>query len=718
MPKATIRWTRPAVCALLALSLFLVSPSLVPADEDFDHNRARLLSYVLNKQLQYHFSGKPVNDGLSQAAFELYIRQLDSQKRLLLQKEIDRLQIYRDKIDDEFLSGRISLAPAGADLLRKAVARARRISEEVLSQPFDFSIQESYETDPEKLAFADSEAELRERWRKELKYLTLNRYLTLMEEEGFEAPDAVPAARAAELEAQAREKIHKRHEGYFTRLEQETLQDHYDRYLNAIARAFDPHTIYMPPKSKEDFDISMRGSLEGIGATLREEDGFIKVVKVIPGSAADRQGQLMADDVILAVAQGGDEPIDITDMRLRDAVQLIRGEKGSEVRLTVKRPGHKSIVIPIVRDIVIIEESFVKSTVIEDPDGKQKYGYIRIPSFYRDFEETRHGGSGRNSTDDTRKALQEFRSRNIDGLILDLRNNGGGALTDAVGVAGLFIKEGPIVQVRTGEGRTKVLEDEDPQVEYSGPMVVLVNQFSASASEIVAGALQDYGRAVVVGSEHTHGKGTVQVVLGLDRALTMRSMQHYLPLGALKLTTQKFYRINGESTQSRGVVPDIVLPDRREMSEFGEKYLDYSLPWDEISPVRHDDWPLTPADLSGLEVRSRQRIDASEDFAEIKRVSAAIAARLESTRQSLHADTVFQEWQVVKNEQSNSPHAGRFGEADPAQEDEDDEQLSAEEKLRQQVNDDPYALEAMSILDDLLKLKDSYAVGASQASPK
>lgn len=718
MQKVVVKWIRPAVCALLALSLFLASPSLLPADEDFDQNRARLLSYVLNKQLQYHFSGKPVDDELSLAAFDLYVRQLDSQKRLLLREEIDRLQTYRDKIDDEFLSGRIRLAPAGAQLLRQAVARARKITEDILAQPFDFSVQEFYETDPEKLAFADSEADLRERWRKELKFLTLTRYLTLMEEEGFKGPDTVPAERAAELEAQAREKISKRHEGYFTRLEQETLQDHYDRYLNTVARAFDPHTIYMPPKSKEDFDISMRGSLEGIGATLREEDGFIKVVKIIPGSAADRQGQLMADDVILAVAQGREEPTDVTDMRLRDAVQLIRGEKGSEVRLTIKRPGHKSVVIPIVRDIVVIEESFVKSTVIPDPEGKQKYGYLKIPSFYRDFEKTRDGDSGRNSTDDTRKALREFRARNIDGLILDLRNNGGGALTDAVGVAGLFIEEGPIVQVRTGQGSTKVLEDEDSQVEYSGPMVVLVNQFSASASEIVAGALQDYGRAVVVGSEHTHGKGTVQVVLGLDRALTMRSMKHYLPLGALKLTTQKFYRISGGSTQSRGVTPDIVLPDRREMNEFGEKYLDYSLPWDEINPVRHDDWSLSAADLSGLEVRSRQRVDTSEDFEEIRRVSAAIAERLEDTEQSLHAGTVYQEWQVIQDQQSLTPHGGRLDEDDPEGESEDDEDLSTEEKLRQQVTEDPYAVEAMSILDDLLKLSDAYAVGASRASPK
>ncbi len=702
------RLAQPAVWLFLIVTLCLSWPTLASTDEDFDENRVRLLSFVLKRQLQYHFSGKEMNDQLSRDAFHLYISQLDFQKRLLLKSEVDRLNAFREKIDDEFLSGRIQLAPAGAEALDVAIERASRIVQSIMSEPFDFSQQEDYETDSEKLEFCSDEKALRERWRQELKFLTLSRYLTLMEDEGFDAPAAVPVEKAVELEALAREKILKRHENYLTRLEQETLQDHYDRYLNSITRAFDPHTAYMAPQSKEDFDISMRGSLEGIGATLREEDGFVKVVKVLPGSAADRQGQLQGDDVVLAVAQGAEEPVDVTDMRLRDAVSLIRGKKGTEVRLTVKRPGHKSFVIPIIRDIVVIEESFVKSTVIEDTQSGQKYGYIKVPSFYRDFENTRNGGTGRNSTDDTRQALREFRSSQVNGLILDLRNNGGGALTDAVGVAGLFIEDGPIVQVRTGEGRTKILEDEDKGIEYNGPVVVLVNQFSASASEIVAGALQDYGRAVIVGSEHTHGKGTVQVVLGLDRTVMMRSMQKYLPLGALKLTTQKFYRVNGGSTQSRGVVPDVVLPDRRQSSEFGEKYLDYSLPWDEIQSVRHEQWPLTHAGLDSLQARSQERVSRSEDFAEIIRISKVVAERLENTRQSLNVETVYREWESLQDE--NSPHeAGMMGGSDGEEAESEQDQLSAEEKLRVRVLEDPYATEAMSILTDLLTPGEPFA---------
>lgn len=697
---------QPAFWLTLILTLCLSWPTTAMTDQQFDENRVRLLSFVLKRQLQYHFSGKEVNDQLSQDAFQLYVDQLDSQKRLLLKEEVVQLNQYRDKIDDEFLSGRTELAPAGAKALDVAIERASRLIRETLASPFDFSREESYETDLDKLDFCVNEQALRERWRQELKFLTLSRYLTLMEDEGFDDPTKVPVEKSAELEALAREKILKRYETYLTRLEQETLQDHFDRYLNAITRAYDPHTAYMPPRSKEDFDISMRGSLEGIGATLREEDGFVKVVKVIPGSAADRQGQLQEDDVILAVAQALEEPVDITDMRLRDAVSLIRGKKGTEVRLTVKRPGHKSFVIPIVRDIVVIEESFVKSTVIKDEPSGLSYGYIKVPSFYRDFENIRNGGQGRNSTDDTRLALQAFRQQKIDGVILDLRNNGGGALTDAVGVAGLFVEEGPIVQVRSGEGRTKILEDEDKGIEFTGPVVVLVNQFSASASEIVAGALQDYGRAVIVGSEHTHGKGTVQVVLGLDRTVMMRSMQKYLPIGALKLTTQKFYRVNGESTQSRGIVPDIVLPDRRQWNEFGEKYLDHSLPWDSISAVRHDQWPLNRVAIDRLLTRSHDRVSESEDFAEIKRVSKVVADRMENTRQSLNAATVYQEWEALQDE--NSPHGVGMGGRDE-EENSEEEELSAEEKLRQAILEDPYALEAMGILGDLLKPGEPFA---------
>lgn len=701
-------WIRAfLVSATLLLSgLFIVpAPMNASTPDELDQNRARLLTYVLRRQVENHFSGKAINDELSYAAFKLYIKQLDYQKRLLLDEEVDQLEIFKDRIDDEVQSGRVVLAPFAFRLLENGISRAEQLVEKVLENPFSFVVVEDYETDPEKMEFCQTEEALADRWRRELKYRTLSRYLNLLDDAGVEDPLKVSAAVQKETELEAREKVRKQYHEYFERLKKETLKDHYDRYLNAFSRSFDPHTTYMPPQSKEDFDISMRGSLEGIGATLREEDGYIKVIKVIPGSAADRQGQLHADDIILAVAQGKDEAVDVTDMRLRDAVALIRGKKGTEVRLTLRRQGLKPFVVPIVRDVVIIEESFVKSTMVADPVSGKRFGYVKIPSFYRDFETTRNGGKGRNSTDDVKAALKDFDEKEMAGLILDLRNNGGGALTDAVGVAGLFLGEGPVVQVRNGEGGAKVLYSYNKKVAYHGPMVVLTNRFSASASEIVAGALQDYGRAVIVGSEHTHGKGTVQVIMDLDKSLTLRNMRQYMPLGALKMTTQKFYRVTGDSTQYRGVVPDIILPDRARYNEYGERYLDNSLPWDSIDEVEHKEWPTI--DRAVLEMNSRERVSKSDDFLEIQRVAEAMGERIKNTRQSLVLADV-----VKERDDFQGMGTTQHGVSDDVfQIDENSEPESVDEnrdpteKLIEAVMDDVYARESMAILLDLAAQK-------------
>ncbi len=691
------------VCSTLLLAgvFAMPAPMYATTSDELDQNRARLLTYVLRRQVENHFSGKAIDDELSRATFHLYIKQIDYQKRLLLAAEVDQLKVFENRIDEEVTSGRVILAPVAYRLLANGIARAEKIVTKALEKPFVFNVAQEYETDPEKLAFCATEEELAVRWQNELKYRTLSRYLALLEDAGVEDPLKVTAEQQKETELEAREKVRKQYGEYFERLKKETNKDHYDRYLNAFSRAFDPHTTYMPPQSKEDFDISMRGSLEGIGATLREEDGYIKIVKIIPGSAADRQGQLHADDVILAVAQGEDEPVDVTDMRLRDAVALIRGKKGTEVRLSVRRLGAKPFVVPIVRDVVVIEESFVKSVLVTDPQSGNRYAYVKIPSFYRDFETTRNGGKGRNSTDDVKEALESFDQSEIAGLILDLRNNGGGALTDAVGVAGLFIGEGPIVQVRDGDGDSKVLRSYNKQVAYSGPMIVLVNQFSASASEIVAGALQDYGRAVIVGSEHTHGKGTVQVIMDLDKSLTLKNMREYMPLGALKMTTQKFYRVSGDSTQYRGVVPDVILPDRSRYNEFGERYLDYSLPWDRIEEVEHKEWP--PVDRAGLNGKSQLRVAKDEDFAEIQRVAEAMGERIKNTRQSLLIDDVVRERDDLDG-MATGPH-GSTDNGDLAPDDEpaekSDEKLDPVEKLIKSVLNDAYAKESMAILADM-----------------
>ena len=698
------RRTRALALPLLAgiLLLVLISGLFAATDPDFVRHRNRLLASVIRHQVGQHYSAKPIDDALSKDAFQLYIKQLDTQKRFLLDDDVRSLRRFEGEIDDEILSGDFVLVRRAEQLFGQGIGRAERVVREILAQPFDFTAAEEYETDPDKLFFCRSELELKERWRRDLKYRALMRYLAIIEEQQYPSPEAVPRDKRLQYEQQARDKVLKQHTDYFTRLRQDTAQDQYDRYLNAFARAFDPHTGYLPPQSKEDFDISMRGSLEGIGATLRDDEGFIKVVKVIPGSPAARQGQLQADDIIAAVAQGGSEPVDLSDMRLRDAVALIRGKKGSEVRLTIRRAGHKPLVIPIIRDVVVIEDSFVKSAVLSDPPSGRRYGYIRIPSFYRDFDEHRAGAAARNSTDDVRAALNQLNRQGIAGLILDLRNNGGGALTDAVGIAGLFIEQGPIVQVRSSGGASRVLEDSDPTTAYRGPIVVMVNQFSASASEIVAGALQDYRRAVIIGSEHTHGKGTVQVIVNLDDSVPLANMNRYLPLGAMRLTTQKFYRVSGESTQYRGVVADIILPDRQQFNKFGERYLDFSLPWDTIPSVKYQPWSQFDADLERLRALSRERVATSADFAKISQVAQTLKGRMENTRQSLQIDTVFKERQELGTEMGgNSPHGDMSGEEDgkggPARGNE-----TEHERMLRLLGTDPYALEARTILFNLV----------------
>ncbi len=660
----------------------------------FDTNRARLLGHMLQQQLTgKHYSQKPTDDNLSQTAFDLYLKQLDFQKRFLLQDDIDKLAPFKSQIDDAIRRGRLELPATGRNIINRRIKQVQTITTDIFAVKIATDVVENTETDPEKFEYVTNLSQLSERWRKIIKLQILNRYISLREDEvgvddnGSLLP--VDGEQETKLLLQAKEKVSKTTNNLLKRMLEETPQDHYDRYLNAISRAFDPHTSYLPPTSKEDFDIQMSGSLEGIGATLREEDGYIKVVRVIPGSAAARQGQLGADDIILKVSEGANESVDITDTRIRDAVALIRGKKGTEVRLTVKKPDGSKQVIPIIRDVVEIKETFVKGTTISDADNDQQFGYIKIPSFYRDYS----GKTDRNCTDDLRKELKKLDKKDISGLILDLRNNGGGSLGDAVSVTGLFIKTGPVVQIRDGSGKIRVMSDEDRSVEYSGPMIVLVNRFSASASEIVAGALQDYGRALVVGDDHTHGKGTVQALLDLDRFVNLRGMSKYMPLGAVKVTIQKFYRISGESTQEKGVSPDIILPSRLDGLESGEKYLDNALPWDHIATAEYNNWQNSVSNIAELQKQSSARIKTDKDFIEIVSSADKAQKRREDSHQSLLLEDLLQERDQLRNERDKIKGHGLM-----ATDDDDKKEKTLDEKIA----DDPYIDEGVILLQGLL----------------
>jgi carboxyl-terminal processing protease len=687
-----------------------------------DVGRNRMIGYMIGKQLPgMHFSDKKMDDSLSRAAFDLYLKQLDFQKRFLLQQDIDVLAAFAQLIDDEMLRGNIIFPQQGYDLLNIRIQQVEKMVAEILVAEIDVNQKESYEADPEKLTYATDLEGLREYWRKILKEQLLSRYLEALADQ--EKTKEKKDKKSDELLWKgARERVAKQNKEFFHRLHQETVQDHYDRYFDAVARAFDPHTNYMPPDNKEDFDIHMRGSLEGIGAVLREEDGYIKVMSIIPGSASAKEGQLEAEDIILEVTQKEGDPVEITDMRLRDAVRLIRGTKGTEVRLTVKKPDGVKVTISLIRDVVQIEETFVKSATLDTPTGG-KVGYIMIPSFYRDFAGTKNGKEARNCTDDTRKAIESLKKTGINGLILDLRNNGGGSLVDAVDTAGLFIKLGPVVQVKNSSGVQRILNDEDPGIAYEGPLVVLVNQFSASASEIVAAALQDYGRAVVVGSKHTHGKGTVQTMVDMNDTLPALNLRRYDDLGAMKVTIQKFYRVDGGSTQYKGVESDIVLPSLFQNLKSGEQYIDYSLPWDQVEPVSIvsvGGKSGKKIDLERLIAMSKQRVASNPGLQAIADEAKKAEERSKLTMVSLQLSDMKKKREEVdlarktigahyrkyraEKEGEMGENGDKGGNKENSAKNDAKKGDKEEERLKwlEEIKDDPYIGESMLVLVDMI----------------
>jgi carboxyl-terminal processing protease len=429
-------------------------------------------------------------------------------------------------------------------------------------------------------------------------------------------------------------------------------------YFNALLAVFDPHSQYFPPRAKEDFDIDMSGTLEGIGALLGEDDGYIKVFEVIPGSPAWIQNLLKVEDIILKVGQGDDEPVDIVGMNVSDAARLVRGKKGSLVRLTVKKTDGRIMQISLIRNVVEIQETYARSAVVFNEKLKKSFGYIFLPKFYHDFNRQ----NGRNASDDVKIELEKLVAQKVDGIILDLRGNGGGALDDAEKMSGLFIEKGPLVQLKDRNSPPQVHEDRDASISYQGPLVILVNALSASSSEILAAAMQDYRRAIIIGGEHTFGKGTVQVMLDLDRYLPAE-MVRYKPLGAITLTVQKYYRITGASTQYQGVIPDIILPDLYSYLDVGEKSMPYSLPWDTISALSFTPWKNQFRDLTEIKARSRQRLNNSVRFIQIAANISRLKKQHEKTTATLNLkqfqteqDNLFQEAEKFSREQVEFPY--------------------------------------------------------------
>ncbi|TPG72179.1 carboxy terminal-processing peptidase [Hymenobacter nivis] len=633
-----------AVFVLASYRLFRRNTSAGPTKEQV------LIGTMVQGLNSAHYQPEKLDDTFSKRVFDLSLKRDDYRKTFLLASDIENLRRYQNDIDDEVKTGRREFFDLSTQLMAQRVKEMQVLYREILAKPFDFTTPETFQTDFEKATWPADKAAQRELWRKMLKFETLSRVSEMMDAQekaktakpsaATAAPSAAnakaptapePVRTPAQMEAEARKRVLKTYDDQFDELLDVSANDQLASYANVIANTYDPHTDYFAPKAKEDFDYQLTGRFEGIGAQLREKDNLIYIEDILPGSASARQGELKKGDAILRVAQGAAEPVSIEGWRITKAVTLIKGKKGSEVRLTVRKPDGTTKVVPIIRDVVINDEAYARSAAITSKN--QKFGYLDLRTFYADFN---NDGSP-NSSQDVKKELAKMNQEGVKGVILDLRYNGGGSLNDAVDMGGLFIDSGPIVQIRDGRGRTTVLEDKDPQVQYSGPLVILVNKYSASASEILAAAMQDYKRAVVVGSASTYGKGTVQRIVDLDESLP-NELNNLKPFGSLKFTTSKFYRVNGGSTQFKGVVPDIILPDMYSYLEEGEKGSDYPLKWDEIAPARYRPWNTQPA-YDKLRAASKARVATSPGFNVMTETSQMMLARKKESIESLNLVT-------------------------------------------------------------------------------
>ena len=616
-----------------------------------DQRETLLAEGILALLHERHLRKRTLDDATSKTAFDNFLLSLDPLKLYLNQDHVNQLRQYESQLDEQLTSGRLDLAHMAGDLKRQRIKLISGWVEARLQQPFDLNRVEQYETKGKARSFCPTDEDLQDRWRRELKREVLAFMYQAKSPEGSKTgdeanngPEPTGAKTDSELEAEARAKLIKRYQVRFDRLAKQTPEEDVEQFLNAFVQVYDPHTGYLSPYHKQNLDIRMSGSLEGIGALLRMEEGFVKVQRIVPGSASWRQGELKAEDIILAVAQGREEPVDVVDARLQDVVQLIRGKKGTIVKLSVRKPDGSIVVVPIKRDVVRLEDTYAKAAILRAETNATPFAYIHLPKFYGNVRgQAGEDDTKRQASEDIQQALAQLQRAQVRGLILDVRGNSGGLLQESIRLSGLFIKQGPIVATRDAEGRQKVLRDQDPGIEFDGPIVVLIDRFSASASEILAAALQDYGRAVVVGST-THGKGTVQYLYSLDRAVNAagRLSPEDMRLGTLKLTRYQFYRINGDSTQLHGVAPDIELPDPAAHLESGESAKEHAIPWNTIEPMRYTAW--TPSwNTDHLRALSMARQAKNAAFAKVKAQSELLRQRRDHTVEDLNKDVWFQQ---------------------------------------------------------------------------
>jgi len=689
---------------ILLLAVFVAAASCSFTTKEFDDpDKDKLLidliTYVLEKG---HYSAKDINDDFSSEVFKDFIQGIDPLKRYFLASDIEEFKKYETLIDDQIKEKDLTFFNLVYKRFEKRMDEAELLYQDILSKPFDYTINESISVDYELTAFVTSKKALKERWRKQLKLNTISNYYDNIEDDKTKSEDeeGYVSKTTSALEEEARKTSITSLDDFFNFSDDLERKDYFAVFLNIIVEQFDPHTNYFAPPDRDRFDMRMSGKLEGIGARLQKRNDYIKVVEVISGGPAWRGEHIEVGDIIMKVKQADEEePVSIVGMRIDDAVKLIKGPKGTKVTLTIKRIDGAIEDVVITRDIVELEETYAKSSII-NKDNKT-FGLINLPQFYFDMSDYKK----RNAAGDVKKEIIRLKEQGMEGLVLDLRNNGGGSLRTAVDIAGLFIKDGPVVQVVSSDDSKEVLKDRDKEIVWDGPLVILVNDISASASEILAAAMQDYKRAIIIGSKQTYGKGTVQNVLDLNQWLRKNDLGD---MGALKITTQKFYRVNGGSTQLEGVKSDVYMPDRFSYVGFGESNYDNPLPYDKITAADYDVWDGY-IDYEKTIKNSKERMAKSQQLKLIEENARWIKERQDDNDVTLNFEKYLAEIEVRKDEtkkfdaintyQSNLKYTSLPYELELMKQ---DSTLSQKRnRWHKNLLKDIYVEEAVSVLEDL-----------------
>ena len=671
------------------------------SNPDKDKLLIQIITFVIE---QGHFDPIAIDDAFSEELFSDFIEVIDPVKRYFYESDYKDFEKYKLTIDDQLKVSDITFFNVVYERFISRIEESKSIYKDILSKPFDYSIDESFDTNYENSDFAKSKRDMKERWRKQLKFSTLSNYDDILDEEKRtkEKDPLYMRKPNKQIEKEAREATLRSINIYFEDyIDDQRRDDWFALYVNTIVEEFDPHTYYLAPKGKEDFDTRMSGKLEGIGARLQKRMDYIKIVELISGGPAWRNKELEVEDLILKVKQEDEEyAVDIVGMRINDAIKYIKGPKGTKVTLTVKKVDGTLKDITITRDIVEVFDTYAKSSVVEK-EGK-KFGVINLPAFYVDFNDYKNI----NAAKDVKSEIERLKDEGMEGLVLDLRNNGGGSLPTVVDMAGLFIKDGPIVQVRsTGEPK-EVLKDRDKSIVWNGPLVILVNEISASASEIMAAAMQDYKRAIIIGSKQTYGKGTVQNVINLNNMLRNNTSGD---LGALALTRQKYYRINGGSVQLEGVKSDIKVPGRFSFIDVGEKDKENPLPYDEIDAAEYTPWE-SYFDYDATIENSRLRMSSNEQLRLIEQNAKWVKSKIDETVYSLNYETYkaqidtneleSKKYEAISNYNTNLTFDSTSYEKELIAQDTTDLE---EKRVRwhESLSKDVYIEEALNVLEDL-----------------